>query len=98
LLPAAMATATPSKRTKCNGCHTIKTNTSISITRAGKSGGKVKYKISTGGSAWAVFVGSNKIAGKAGSGGTARVPAGKKFVVFAVTGYPYYNSKKKTAK
>ena len=96
LLPAT-SQAVPSYTALCNKCHARSTSIPVKVTRVSATKTAVKYKASLTGRGWAVFVGSKKLLGKQGKGGTFTVAKGKKFTVFSVT-YPSCNYKTQVAK
>lgn len=84
-LVAAFATysyAGSSSTARCDGCHEAGV-VQLHVTQTSNNGVSASYDVSmTGGAAWAVFDGSNRLAGAVGTTGSFTVPCGKTYDVF----------------
>lgn len=84
-LVAAFATysyATSGSSSRCDGCHDA-AGVTLEVTQTSNNGVTASYDVSmTGGTAWAVFDASNRLAGAVATTGSFTVPCGKTYDVF----------------
>lgn len=88
---AAQAQAHASQTKTCTGCHGPAAAVTVSAVQTANNGVTATYNIAVnnpyGQNSWAVFNGSTKTAGAAGSGSSAvLLPVGKTYTVFGVSG------------
>jgi hypothetical protein len=88
---AAEAQAHATQTKTCTGCHARSAAVIVSAVQTANNGVNATYNVTVnnpyGQNAWAVFSGTTKSAGAAGSGSTAVVlPVGKTYTVFGVSG------------
>jgi hypothetical protein len=88
---AAEAQAHATQTRTCTGCHTAAAAVVVTAVQTANNGVNATYNVTVnnpyGQTAWAVFSGSTKTAGAAGTGSTAVVlPVGKTYTVFGVSG------------
>ena len=85
---ASSATAHPTKRVACTGCHAKSTAVKIAVTQTSQTATTTSYSVKvTGGSGtagWAVLSGGTNIKHKTASTGTFTVPRGATYKVWAV--------------
>lgn len=86
---ASSASATPSRTSLCSGCHDPGAAVTVSATLVSASAATSVYSIAAnnpyGSNAWAVFQGSTKVAGAAGSGANVTLTNGVTYTVFGVS-------------
>jgi hypothetical protein len=86
---ASSAAATPTKTTLCSGCHAPGAAVTVSASLVSASAATSVYAITAnnpyGSNAWAVFQGSTKVAGAAGSGSNVTLTNGVTYTVFGVS-------------
>jgi hypothetical protein len=87
---AGSALAHPAETIACSGCHTLSSAVVLSALPISTTTTSTTYSISVnnpfGTNAWAVFAGSTKQAGSAGSTATVTLPNGATYSVFGVSG------------
>jgi hypothetical protein len=85
---ASTATAHPTKKSACSGCHHSSSAVRITITKKSSTSTKVTYAVKvTGGkgtAGWAVLSGGKNLARKRSSSGTFTVAKGRTVKVWAV--------------
>jgi hypothetical protein len=87
---ASTASATPTKTSPCANCHDADASVHVSATLVSATAASSVYSIAVdnpyGSNAWAVFQGTTKTAGAAGSGGNVTLPNGVTSTVYGVSG------------
>jgi len=69
----------------CSGCHSGAATNPVA-TLVSNNGTTATYTVSSGGTEWALFNGSTRVAGAAGATGQFAVPVGPTYTLFAVNG------------
>lgn len=85
---ASTATAHPTKKSACSGCHGVSSAVKITVKKKSSTSKKVTYTVKVSGGSgtagWAVLSGGKNLAHKKASSGTFTVAKGKKIKVWAV--------------
>jgi hypothetical protein len=84
------ASATPGKTTACLGCHDLSASVHVTATLVSATAATSLYSIAVdnpyGSNGWAVFQGTGKIAGAAGSGSNVTLTNGVAYTIYGVSG------------
>lgn len=87
---ASTASATPAQTSRCSGCHSPLATVTISATPISNTDTSTTYHVVVnnpqGINGWAVFNGTTKVAGSAGSGADVVLADGITYAVFGVSG------------
>jgi hypothetical protein len=87
---ATTATATPAQTSRCSSCHSPLATVTIAATPIGSTDATTTYHVVAnnpqGINGWAIFNGTTKVAGSAGSGADVDLADGITYTVFGVSG------------